>query len=126
MLGVALMLVAAVMVGAEAKTAACRRKRDEGERSQRKLEDVPTLLPILEDLGRKHVAYGVAKEHYAIIGQACPLPRKQVEWKQAWCGVSSTQLCAISGILWLAEKLVQSAPQAGWPLKKQVAWKQAW
>ena len=45
MLGVALMLVAAVMVGAEAKTAACRRKRDEGERSQRKLEDVPTLKP---------------------------------------------------------------------------------
>ena len=45
MLGVALMLVAAVMLGAEAKTAACRRKKDEGERSQRKPEDAPTLKP---------------------------------------------------------------------------------
>ena len=45
MLGVALMLVAAVKLGTEAKTAACRRKKDEGERSQRKLEDAPTVKP---------------------------------------------------------------------------------
>ena len=45
MLGAALMLGASEMPGAEAKTAAYGRKRGEGERSQRKLEDAPTSKP---------------------------------------------------------------------------------
>ena len=34
------------------------------------LDDVPNLLPVLEGLGHKHVAYGVVNEHYPVIGQA--------------------------------------------------------
>ena len=35
-----------------------------------KLDDLETLVPILEDLGKKHVAYGVVAEHYDLIGSA--------------------------------------------------------
>ena len=34
------------------------------------LNDVPKLLPILADLGKKHVSYGVLPAHYDVIGQA--------------------------------------------------------
>lgn len=34
------------------------------------LNTLPTLLPILEDLGRRHVKYGVRREHYDTVGVA--------------------------------------------------------
>jgi len=34
------------------------------------LEDLPGLVPVVQDLGRRHVAYGVRPEHYATVGTA--------------------------------------------------------
>jgi hemoglobin-like flavoprotein len=33
------------------------------------LDRPETLVPVLEALGRRHVAYGVAPEHYPVVGQ---------------------------------------------------------
>lgn len=35
-----------------------------------KLNDLGTLVPILQGLGKRHVAYGVADSHYATVGGA--------------------------------------------------------
>lgn len=35
-----------------------------------KLDDLPTLLPVLESLAQRHVGYGVREEHYASVGSA--------------------------------------------------------
>ena len=34
------------------------------------LDDLDTLVPILQGLARRHVDYGVQEEHYAIVGAA--------------------------------------------------------
>ncbi|CAK9085236.1 unnamed protein product [Durusdinium trenchii] len=34
------------------------------------LKDLDTLVPILQELGLKHVGYGVQKAHYDVVGQA--------------------------------------------------------
>jgi hypothetical protein len=34
------------------------------------LQDLPALVPVLQDLGTKHVKYGVEPQHYDIVGQA--------------------------------------------------------
>lgn len=34
------------------------------------LGDLPALLPVLQDLGRRHVRYGVTAGHYTVVGQA--------------------------------------------------------
>lgn len=34
------------------------------------LNDLEALVPVLTALGKRHVGYGVKKEHYAVIGQA--------------------------------------------------------
>ena len=34
------------------------------------LTDLPTLIPVLKDLGKRHVAYGVHACHYPSVGQA--------------------------------------------------------
>lgn len=36
----------------------------------RGLNDLGKLVPVVEDLGRRHVAYGVKDEHYATVGAA--------------------------------------------------------
>jgi len=36
----------------------------------RHLDDLDQLVPKAEELGRRHVAYGVKEEHYAIVGTA--------------------------------------------------------
>ena len=36
----------------------------------RGLDDLETLLPIVEDLGRRHVGYGVTDAHYETVGAA--------------------------------------------------------
>lgn len=35
-----------------------------------KLNDLPSLIPILEGLGRRHASYGVKNAHYAKVGAA--------------------------------------------------------
>ena len=34
------------------------------------LDDLEKLVPVVQDLGRRHVAYGVQRAHYATVGQA--------------------------------------------------------
>eukprot|EP00747_Dinoflagellata_sp_TGD_P210515 gnl/TRDRNA2_/TRDRNA2_83770_c0_seq1.p1 gnl/TRDRNA2_/TRDRNA2_83770_c0~~gnl/TRDRNA2_/TRDRNA2_83770_c0_seq1.p1 ORF type:complete len:164 (-),score=38.64 gnl/TRDRNA2_/TRDRNA2_83770_c0_seq1:176-667(-) len=34
------------------------------------LRDLPTLVPVLQDLGKRHVNYGVVPAHYDVVGQA--------------------------------------------------------
>lgn len=34
------------------------------------LDNLDTLVPVVQDLGRRHVAYGVKDEHYATVGAA--------------------------------------------------------
>lgn len=34
------------------------------------LDNLPAVLPAVEDLGRRHVGYGVKPEHYATVGGA--------------------------------------------------------
>lgn len=34
------------------------------------LHQVETIVPVVQDLGRRHVAYGVRPEHYDIVGAA--------------------------------------------------------
>lgn len=34
------------------------------------LSKLETIIPAVEDLGRRHVAYGVKEEHYATVGSA--------------------------------------------------------
>jgi nitric oxide dioxygenase len=36
----------------------------------RSLENLEPLLPSIDDMARRHVAYGVKDDHYAIVGQA--------------------------------------------------------
>ena len=36
----------------------------------RGLDDLPTLVPAVRALGRRHAAYGVRAEHYATVGEA--------------------------------------------------------
>lgn len=36
----------------------------------RKLTDLDTLVPVLQNLARRHVGYGVKNEHYATVGAA--------------------------------------------------------
>ena len=35
-----------------------------------KLDDLPTLVPVLEGLARRHVGYGVCEAHYQTVGAA--------------------------------------------------------
>jgi len=34
------------------------------------LDNLPALVPVVQDLGRRHVAYGVRDDHYDSVGQA--------------------------------------------------------
>lgn len=57
----------------------------------RGLNDLGKLVPAVEDLGRRHVGYGVKDEHYATVGVALLWTLEQglgdaftVEVKEAW------------------------------------------
>ena len=67
------------------------------------LDDVPNLLPVLEGLGKKHVAYGVLPAHYPIVGQALLdtlalglgeafTPALKAAWAEIYGVVSSTMI----------------------------------
>ena len=34
------------------------------------LDDLPALVPVVQDLGRRHVRYGVTDAHYGVVGEA--------------------------------------------------------
>lgn len=57
----------------------------------RGLSDLGKLVPVVEDLGRRHVGYGVKDEHYATVGTALLWTLEQglgdaftAEVKEAW------------------------------------------
>ena len=59
-----------------------------------KLDDLPTLVPILQNLGRRHRDYGVQPQHYDTVGGALLLTLQQglgeaftPEVKAAWAEV---------------------------------------
>lgn len=72
------------------------------------LRDPATLLPMLQDLGRRHVAYGVQDEHYEKVGAALLWTLEQVlkdaftpQVREAWTAlygaVASTMKAAAGG-----------------------------
>jgi len=72
-----------------------------------KLTDLPTLVPILENLGKRHVGYGVQDAHYATVGAALLKTLEQglgpaftPEVKQAWTAVYGT----VAGVMSQAAK----------------------
>jgi hemoglobin-like flavoprotein len=65
------------------------------------LESPKTLVPILEAMGRRHVAYGVREEHYDVVIRALMetfgqvlgdafSPELREAWRQALCFVAET------------------------------------
>jgi len=59
-----------------------------------KLDDLPTLVPVLEQLGQRHVGYGVQPAHYDTVGAALLKTLEQglgpsytPEVKEAWTSV---------------------------------------
>jgi nitric oxide dioxygenase len=55
-----------------------------------RLHEFDTLLPMLEDLGRRHVHYGVEARHYAVLGEAL-----------LWLVETRTEACAETRSAWL-------------------------
>ncbi len=64
------------------------------------LDHLDELTPILEDLGHRHVTYGVTREHYAIVKQALMFalahvlaleftPEAEEAWKQVYDLITS-------------------------------------
>ena len=47
------------------------------------LNDLEKLVPVLKNLGKRHVGYGVKKEHYPVIGQALIMTLKE-GLKDSW------------------------------------------
>lgn len=66
------------------------------------LDRLPDLLPALEDLGRRHVRYGVREDHYDVVGAALLATLQKAlgagfstEARDAW----STAYAALSGAM---------------------------
>jgi hypothetical protein len=94
-----------------------------------KLDDLDTLIPVLQALGAKHVKYGVLPAHYDIVGQALLdtlalglgdafTPALKAAWAEIYGVVSTTmqvrpQLCAraFPSALCLTLRACRSMPQ---------------
>jgi len=73
------------------------------------LETLPELVPVVQDLGRRHAGYGVRSEHYDVVAQALLWTLEQglgsdftPEVKEAWTTVYTI----------LADTMKQAAHQA--------------
>lgn len=58
------------------------------------LKNLDAIVPVVQDLGRRHVGYGVQKQHYATVGEALLWTLEQglgeaftPEVKEAWANV---------------------------------------
>lgn len=69
------------------------------------LDDLPTLAPVLQQLGQRHAGYGVREEHYAAVGAALLetlsqglgkhfTPEVREAWTQVYALVASTMIAA--------------------------------
>jgi nitric oxide dioxygenase len=67
------------------------------------LHDHDTLLPMVEDLARRHVAYGVQPPHYALVGEALLWalakglgtrfsPTVEAAWQHAYAALSGAMI----------------------------------
>jgi hemoglobin-like flavoprotein len=65
------------------------------------LDRIEALLPVLRQLGARHVAYGVHAEHYAIVGQVLLwtlerglqdhyTPAVSAAWQAVWTAIATT------------------------------------
>jgi hemoglobin-like flavoprotein len=80
------------------------------------LHQVEKIVPAVQDLGRRHVAYGVTAEHYKPVGEALiwtldkGLGEKFTpEVKAAWLATYST----LEGVMTAAAAEVKPAPKKG-------------
>jgi hemoglobin-like flavoprotein len=69
------------------------------------LNDVPALIPALEDLGRRHAGYGVRDDHYDTAGKALIwtlqlcledgfTPEVRAAWKKLYIGIANVMQAA--------------------------------
>ena len=74
-----------------------------------KLDDLATLVPILENLAVRHVGYGVQNSHYETVGGALLktlaqglgdsfTPDVQTAWSEVYAVMSSTMISATEAI----------------------------
>ena len=74
----------------------------------RSLENLAPLLPSIDDLARRHVAYGVEEDHYAVVGQALVrtlrnglgphfTPEVEEAWREAYGILSARMIDATKG-----------------------------
>jgi hemoglobin-like flavoprotein len=70
-----------------------------------KLDDVEGLVPVLQDLARRHVGYGVQEEHYATVGSALLktleqglgeefTPSVKIAWTTVYTAMSDVMIAA--------------------------------
>lgn len=73
-----------------------------------RLDDLPTLLPALEDLGRRHADYGVQASHYDRVGAALLrtlaeglgaqfTPATERAWTDTYQVIADTMIAAATG-----------------------------
>jgi nitric oxide dioxygenase len=69
------------------------------------LRDFEAIVPIVRDLARRHVAYGVQPEHYALVGSALLwtleqglgdefTPALRAAWAAAYCALSEVMIAS--------------------------------
>lgn len=69
------------------------------------LHTAHTLMPVVEDLAVRHLAYGVRPNHYAMVGQALDsmlgamltgdaVPEQRAAWARAYASLSGAMIAA--------------------------------
>lgn len=77
----------------------------------RSLDHLETLLPAVEDLGRRHVGYGVADRHYDSVGAALLWTLEQglgAAWTNETADTWGTAYAVLSGVMRSAAKAEES------------------
>lgn len=64
----------------------------------RGLDDLGNLMPIVEDLGRRHSGYGVTEQHYQSVGSAL-LWTLRKGLGQAWTAEAEVAWCTVYALL---------------------------
>jgi methyl-accepting chemotaxis protein len=62
------------------------------------LDDLPALVPVVQQLGRRHVGYGVKEKDYATVGQAL-LDTLERGLAEAWTPPVKEAWVAVYGVL---------------------------
>ncbi len=73
------------------------------------LHGIEQMLPTIQDLGRRHVSYGVATEHYELVGEALLwtleqglgddfTPSVKAAWEEAYTALSGAMKSAATAV----------------------------